>query len=267
MPVVLLRTATKQLQEGFQAAKSRLSLASVGRSFSFSDRSDKSPVGEIHEKRKKPLFEGHASLGQISFGGHDSSVDMMNDNNSVTRPSLPFALDETSSKEKDDSEVFSLGHNDEVDDSISVHESDIAASRTEQPPSDSGSRCRSNSFVNFFKRRSHGSGSASLDDCHASRFSSFLRNRQTSDMSRDSDSAHGEPTASIVKTLWGRRRSDMSSMSLDSDEEHRITPHVGHSDHHHTTSREKGLGMIHKLASLKRSFETTSTKFESPSKT
>ena len=35
MPVVLLKTATKQLQEGFQAARNRLS---IGRSGSFSDR-------------------------------------------------------------------------------------------------------------------------------------------------------------------------------------------------------------------------------------
>jgi hypothetical protein len=54
MPVVLLKNVTKTLQEGFQAARQRLSIGSAGESGSFSDSGEKG-------------FKGMMSFGSSSF--------------------------------------------------------------------------------------------------------------------------------------------------------------------------------------------------------
>jgi Protein kinase domain len=93
MPVFLLKSATKQLQEGFQAARQRLSLGSAGRSSSFSDKG----TGGSSSSGDKRVHAAHDDSDNDQFVSTPGST---------RRIRCPSAIQEMSHEFEDTSDVF-----------------------------------------------------------------------------------------------------------------------------------------------------------------
>lgn len=154
MPVVLFKSATKQLQEGFHAARQRLSIGSIGKSLSFSDRGEKSHRRNRSDDRLHESFSGAVAIPD-------------------PQAFTPESIKEVS-REIDESEVFSL-----EDDSLSQSLDD-----------NTNNSSHSRLIPGFFRKLKPG-GQGDMQDS-ASSFASFLRFKRDSDMTDTSDDPRQE---------------------------------------------------------------------------
>jgi len=220
MPVVLLKTATKQLQEGFQAARQRLSIGSN----SFSDRGDRT--------RKFG-----SKTDSFSFDDLDSSHSQLSTNSKTVRytsprPDRPVVIAESSrelhegestTRDDDDEKWLSptpARRRDEASEEFDVHEDHKRVSfpgflrigRTSDVSMDESIGPR----MHFF-RKTKQSSDLSMDDVKpdsASRMSSFFARKPSSSMEDTKPES-----SSRVSSFFGRKQSNVSDMSTDGEDE------------------------------------------------
>jgi hypothetical protein len=190
MPVVLLKNATKSLQEGFQAARQRLSIGSAG-----SDRGEKQRVS-FGSSGKSSSFTNRSEKGRKSKSFDESSM-MAQMHSSFPTLGFPNPIAEFSREfelEEETSQEFNAAAN---------------------SPSTSPSKVR---FPAMFRKKRSDVSDLTMDET-PSRMSSFLdsprkisfrRGKKGSDISNDSsDDARNEaPIPDIFRP--GTKRSEMS---------------------------------------------------------
>jgi hypothetical protein len=232
MPVVLLKSATKQLQEGFQAARERLSIGSAGRSSS--ERLSIGSVGRSSSGRmsigsagRSSSFSDHSERARKILSFENAAVNMeSNSNQSV----IPHPIMETSMEFDDGSTDLT----EERKGSGSRRKSDDRAHKSP------------NVFSIFHKKKSDVSDISSEDK--SSRVASFFAKKRDSDLSA-AGSDDSRPESSRMAALFRRNPSDISA-AMQSDD--------GNGERR---SRSRIPGMVRKsLFALKRGVGTNNDK-------
>jgi Protein kinase domain len=238
MPVFLLKSATKQIQEGFQAARQRLSMGSAGRSSSFSDRGTGGGSNSSGDKRAHTAHDDSDNDQFVSTPG------------STRRARCPSAIQEMSREFEDTSGAFqtpkgsrtvvSHGLNDE---SETEKRGKVSGSKHDSPK-DSGSKHRPHHYkrdrsrddspgeltppphqtlTNLFRLRSPYSGGGAsptplprLQQQHHQHLNPFRLLMPDSDtvqqQHQQNDGTLGGPHPRL-SSLFSRKKSDLSAAS------------------------------------------------------
>jgi serine/threonine protein kinase len=198
MPAVLLKSASKQLQEGFQAARQRLSIGSIGKSSSFSDRQEKINRKNSFEKHGHTSWNGHSSYNG-SFSGNES---FNRSSESFQSPEFPVVIAENSH---------------ECDDVDEMSAQDLVEGMRERRRK-AGIEGKGDWPKSIFPGIP---GIADRDSDESDHFSSKMPLAFPRKKPLESSEDIKTPTAQRMSLFFGRKRSDVSSMSIDeeSDEE------------------------------------------------
>ena len=222
-PEVFFRNATKQLQEGFQAAKRRLSIGSNRSSGSshnerlerFKKKNSFDKTGHLSWTTGNTSFSGNGSLNgsfsghdsqSIKFGGHDSFVKLGHE----SAPAIPTCITETSQEMEYDFE------------DVMQEMARKKAFRKSQDSNDFDSSCELFPIPGL-EARTDEDGHISDEDCQPKKesldeqngISRMFRRKRSSD---SSDSGTRSASSTRLSAMFRRRRSDVSSMSIE--EEH-----------------------------------------------
>lgn len=204
-PVVLLRSATRQLHDGFQAAKRRLSNKSIGSSCAekidrFKKKNSFDLSGHLSWTTGNSSLSGNGSLNE-SFSGHDDSLAKLGNDST---PALPSCIVETTQECEFDFEDVMQEMSRQKQFRKGQESCDFEASHELTPENEPARACNE-----------AGTGPPSEDKSPMSRMLRWRRNSDPSDQ-KVALAARLQDTSSKIKGLF-RRRSDIRTMSIDEE--------------------------------------------------